>query len=632
MLGGIGAAIGVGALVGWVLDAGPLTMLLAGSEEPRPIAALALVLVGLALAMAPRAPVVRATLAIVAALAGLANVVEHLTGLDLWIDRALLLGRAPGPGVAHPGRMAALTAVSVVLLGASVALSVHPRRAGASQALAILGVFPAVASGLTYLLFGLLGDGTGPRGQETFLPIAMQPVASLVALGAGALIARPDAGWVALAFAEGEAGQSARRLLPAAAFVPFAIGTLGHLGEPLGLYDHVFGTAIQIAGAASAVGAAVLWNASRLAIAHRRVARATDSDLVGVLFGRDDGTVRWANDAWLRMIGRTREELPAVRWDRLGAEDTAIVREAAEQLRRTGRAGPYERVYVRPDGTRLPVLVTVSRHADTGENIAFAFDLTPLKREEAARREAQRRLEESARALELQNRDLQAFARLAAHDLREPIRKVRLFADRLALEEPLGAPGRVLLDRIAAAAVRLDEDLEAILAYSTLALGDMEPVDLGAVVREEVDALAERFAACGATVEISGNARPCGDRRLLGLLVRSLLQNALTFRSPERPLVVRVELGTSGDDSTLVVRDNGIGFQPAQAERIFGVFARLHARGAFPGQGMGLPTCRKIAELHGGSASAEGALGVGATFRVTVPRACDERHPGRDRL
>lgn len=133
MLGAIGAAIGLAALIGWFLDTAPITTVLAGTHAPRPIAALSIATAGVALAMGRGAPRWRVALGTAAALAGLSNVVEHVAGVDFGLDEALLFGRPAAPGAEHPGRMATLTAVSVALLGASIATSVRLRGAGVAQ-------------------------------------------------------------------------------------------------------------------------------------------------------------------------------------------------------------------------------------------------------------------------------------------------------------------------------------------------------------------------------------------------------------------------------------------------------------------------------------------------------------------
>jgi len=246
-----------------------------------------------------------------------------------------------------------------------------------------------------------------------------------------------------------------------------------------------------------------------------------------------------------------------------------------------------------------------------------------LRTEQVA--EANRRFKDANAALEASNRELESFSYSVSHDLRAPLRSVSGFV-QMVLEDAggrLDEESRARLRRAQAAAVRMGQLIDDLLALSRVSRGEVvrAPVDLAALAREVADALRagspDRPVAC--------TVRDCppatGDARLLRIAVENLLGNAWKFTSrTERPVV---EFGSAEVDgrTAYFVRDNGAGFDPAYAGKLFGAFQRLHAASDFPGSGIGLATVHRIVLRHGGRAWAEGAPGRGATFWFTLTPA-----------
>jgi signal transduction histidine kinase len=241
--------------------------------------------------------------------------------------------------------------------------------------------------------------------------------------------------------------------------------------------------------------------------------------------------------------------------------------------------------------------------------------------------------------LEQSNRELQDFASVASHDLQEPLRKIQAFGDRLRSKfaEPLGADGRDYVDRMHAAAARMQTLINDLLSFSrvTTKAQPFAAVDLGGVVRDVVGDLEARIESSGGTVEVGELPTIEADAVQMRQLFQNLIANALKFRRPEVAPVVRVsatvltamptEVGTPADGDgvpgnvEIRVADNGIGFDEKYLDRIFNVFQRLHGREQYEGTGIGLAVCRKIAERHGGSITATSRPGEGTTFVVTLP-------------
>ncbi len=231
-------------------------------------------------------------------------------------------------------------------------------------------------------------------------------------------------------------------------------------------------------------------------------------------------------------------------------------------------------------------------------------------------------LERQARELARSNTELDQFAQVASHDLQEPLRKVRTFTERITETEAenLSERGTDYLRRANAAAERMQTLIEDLLRFSRVSTrgGEFLPVDLGAVTADVIDDLSELVVGTGARVEVGPLPTINGDATQMRQLIQNLISNALKFRREGVEPHVRLAASVEAGWLTLTVADNGIGFDPQYRTRIFRVFERLHGRGAYPGTGIGLALCRKIAERHGGTVVADGVPGEGATFTVTL--------------
>jgi light-regulated signal transduction histidine kinase (bacteriophytochrome) len=262
----------------------------------------------------------------------------------------------------------------------------------------------------------------------------------------------------------------------------------------------------------------------------------------------------------------------------------------------------------------------------SGYRIGIGIDIRERKKSEEALRTYAEKLERS-------NRDLEDFAFVASHDLQEPLRKIRTFGT-LVLEDHAGEvdeEGRDYLERMRSAAERMQHLIEALLRYSRVTTrGEpFEPVDLKEVVEEVVSDLEARVQETGALIETGDLPEIEADPSQMHQLLQNLISNALKFHG-RGPPVVRIsgEVEASpvnnggppaGSTCRIFVEDNGTGFDPRHAERIFGPFQRLHGRDRFEGTGMGLAICRKIAERHHGDIVVESEPGKGSTFIVKLP-------------
>jgi signal transduction histidine kinase len=231
-------------------------------------------------------------------------------------------------------------------------------------------------------------------------------------------------------------------------------------------------------------------------------------------------------------------------------------------------------------------------------------------------------LERQARELVRSNAELDQFASIASHDLQEPLRKVRTFTERISETEAdtLSERGLDYLRRANASAERMQTLIEDLLRYSRVSTQGRPfiPVDLRCVTDDVLEDLSEQVNSTGAVVRVGSLPTINADAPQMRQLLQNLISNAIKFRREGVTPEVEVESKVDSGWVTIMVRDNGIGFDPQYSRRIFRVFERLHGRGTYPGTGIGLALCRKIAERHGGTIVARSVPDEGSTFTVTM--------------
>lgn len=341
----------------------------------------------------------------------------------------------------------------------------------------------------------------------------------------------------------------------------------------------------------------------------------------------DPATDRWVqvNQMLSDITGYSRAELCSRPiFDFMHPDDLPRTRERADRL---ARGEPVEsrfanRYRSRDGGWRW--MEWMSAPAGDGFVYAVGRDITERLQAEAT-------LRQTLADLDARNRELQDFAFIASHDLQEPLRKIRAFADRLQQRHAasLEPEARDYLDRTTQAAERMQVLINDLLSYSRVAARGkpFSRVRLDKVLAGVLEDLEATLEASGGQVEAGSLPQVDGDPTQLRQVFQNLLSNALKFRAADRPPRVRISAepvdGVDGRRWILRFIDNGIGFDPQYAEKIFGPFQRLHARQQYQGTGIGLAIVRRIVERHRGTITAVGRPGEGAEFILELP----ERQP-----
>jgi PAS domain S-box-containing protein len=281
-----------------------------------------------------------------------------------------------------------------------------------------------------------------------------------------------------------------------------------------------------------------------------------------------------------------------------------------------------DEVFWRAEGTSFPVEFVVSAELDDG----VVAGAVMVFRDVAERRDAERALRIQACELERSNADLEQFAYVASHDLREPLRQVSSYVSLLERRygQSLDQDGRDFINFAREGAQRMNQLVIDLLEFSRIGHDKLplEVVPLSEVTREAIALLRSTIADSGAVVRSSDDLPAIlAVRAELVRLFQNLIGNAIKYRSPDRVPEVEISAHLAGSEWVIQVADNGIGIDPEFRDKIFGIFQRLHTRDKFEGTGIGLAICKKIVERMGGRIWVESRPGAGSIFLIALPLA-----------
>ncbi len=566
-------------------------------------------------------------------------------GVDTWMFAAQLEDAAGG----HANRMAPNTALCMLLLGLSMFFidntvigDQRPSEylAAAASLIALLAMF-----GYAYGVGFMAGIGN-------FIPMALHSAAAFLLVASGVLSARPHMGWMKILTGPEAGGAMARLMLPGLILLVTVLGWLRFEGEKRGLFGSGFGIAIYtltiiVFGSVLTLRAALALNrtTARQGMLEQARARAFDElkksearvrSIVDTAYDAfisidAEGLIIDWNDSAEKMFGWTRSETAGKRVSELivppaqrAAHDRGVHRCAS--LDEPGGDFLNRRVELtalRRDGREFPIQMTIwpLGNASSRTYNAFIGDISERVQAENNIRVLHAELVANGMQLEQSNQELEAFSYSISHDLRAPLRHIDGYARMLqedAADMLTGEPRRYL-DEISESARRMGTLIDDLLAFSRLGRKPLQrsEVDVRAMIREVLG----KFEETGdSRVHLGDLPDAQADPVLFRQVWVNLISNALKYSSPRGP-AARIEI--SGKRMGAVVHyrihDNGVGFDMRYADKLFGVFQRLHTDDEFEGTGVGLAIVKRILGRHGGTITAEAEVGVGATFSFALP-------------
>lgn len=341
------------------------------------------------------------------------------------------------------------------------------------------------------------------------------------------------------------------------------------------------------------------------------------------------GIIQLINSQLEKMFGYDRAEI-------VGQSVEVLVPKRLRKKHAKHREGYYVEHPVRPMGIGLelfgvrknnsefPVEISLSPlETESGLLVSAAIrDVTQRKRMEEDVKNLNEDLKQRAAQLEAANKELEAFSYSVSHDLRAPLRSIDGFS-QVVLEDygqQLPADARIYLERVRAAAQRMATLIDDLLNLSRVTRTAVQPrfINLSKIAEEITQALQEDHSDRQVTFSITPDLMVEADPHLMRIALENLFSNAWKFTSKREHTIIEFGQQSRVKERTFFVRDNGVGFDMAYANKLFGVFQRLHSVSEFPGTGVGLATVHRIIAIHGGRIWAESVEGKGTTFYFTL--------------
>ncbi len=357
-----------------------------------------------------------------------------------------------------------------------------------------------------------------------------------------------------------------------------------------------------------------------------------------------EGNIHWYNDRWYEYTGTSLEEMAGWGWQKVHHPEH-VDRVVAYATEAWQQDQPWELTFPLrgQDGRYRWYLTRVYPIKDSlGKVEQWIGTNTDIQDQKLANDTLERKVAERTGELEAANEhlrrvngELQQFNYVASHDLQEPLRKIKLFTERIKIQDyaNLSADSGQFLDRAMVAVDRMSNLLKDLLDFSSMNREELfKQVDLNDILADIGRDLELLVAQKLATIHVADLPMVKAIPLQMHQLFYNLVNNAIKFTPPERRPVVRIDcrvaspeeakaryLDSAHDYLYLTVEDNGVGFEAEYAEKIFELFKRLHSQQSYSGTGVGLALCKKVVENHEGRIWAESVLGEGATFHIILP-------------
>jgi PAS domain S-box-containing protein len=343
-----------------------------------------------------------------------------------------------------------------------------------------------------------------------------------------------------------------------------------------------------------------------------------------------DATFVQINDRELQWFGYSRAEvIGKMKFsDLLTPESLTAFQESFVEFKKEGLMQSQEFQMIRRDGTAMTVLLNAisikDRDGSYKSSRSTLFDITDRKRAEEEIQKLNEDLERHARKLEAANKELEAFSYSVSHDLRAPLRAIDGFS-RMFMEDnqdKLDAEGSRLINVIRNNTQKMAALIDDLLTFSRLGRRQVEPSSIDMTRLAEAVFQDLRINDAPRDIELKVNPLPpvIGDPTMVRQILVNLLSNAIKFTAPRKTAIIEVSSWVENGNNIYSIKDNGVGFDMQYANKLFGVFQRLHSTDEFDGTGVGLAIVNRIVSRHGGRVWAEANVDQGATFYFALPR------------
>lgn len=359
-------------------------------------------------------------------------------------------------------------------------------------------------------------------------------------------------------------------------------------------------------------------------LADQRFRLALEAAPSAMILVDNGGNIILSNQNAQELFGYSREQLANLSVDQLVPRQLRKLlldnRQGYTEQPTARNMGHGRELYCRrQDGSEVPVEIGLTP-LDTPEGPMIVCSIVDI----TERKLASEQLEERAQALARSNRDLDRFASIVSHDLREPLRMINSFSQLLNRHhaDDLGERAGKWLRFIHEGAERMDHLIIDLLSFSRVNSQGMtcKTVPLHHVVRQATDNLNQMIEETQAQIDTGELPEIQADPSLLAQVFQNLIANAIRFRRQGETPRINIDVITTDTHWQVKVRDNGIGMEERDYERIFEIFSRLHTRDDYPGTGIGLAICKRVVDLHGGRIWVDSVLGEGTTFTFTLAR------------
>lgn len=344
-----------------------------------------------------------------------------------------------------------------------------------------------------------------------------------------------------------------------------------------------------------------------------------------------EGWVFWYNQRWYEYTGTTLEEMQGWGWQKVHHSDH-VDRVVAYITNAWIKGQPFELTFPlrKYDGEYRWFLARAYPVKNTdGKVERWIGTNTDIDEQKAAEETLEKLIALRTNELERSNDDLQQFAHVVSHDLKEPVRKIQIFGNILnkKFSNALGDEGLMYLEKIEKAARRIGEMIDGVLLYSSINATQQinDKINLIEIFNQIISDLELLIKEKNAVISFEALPEITGSPILIYQLFYNLINNSLKFSKKDEKTKIFISCTQQGNQSgnreyvKIKVQDNGIGFDQSEATKIFQTFSRLNSKDNYEGTGLGLALCKKIAERHGGAITAQGEEGIGATFIITLP-------------